>query len=393
MRSGRRRCLASLALALSIAIPSFAAIKEYSTPAGAHSSDPFLAMSKDGSILMSWLERVGDNRAALKIASWRDGKWSPARTVMESDQLVVNWADAPSVVSDRGGALFAQWLESRGGEASDVKMSISLDGGRTWGAPFLLNDDGKRVEHGFVSFVPLPAGGVGALWLDGRNMEEGSEEGEMMLRYAEVSAKGGASSSVLVAQRVCECCNTAMALAVNGLVAAYRDRSPTEVRDISVVRRINGKWSAPKAVSSDQWKISGCPVNGPQLDVRGSQVVVAWFTAANDVSAVKAAFSKDGGTTFALPVRVSGGATTGRVEVTLLDDGSARLFWMETFQGKPSLMTRRIFADGRTMPAAVVGQVSGARSSGFPRAVQSNGRTYVAWTDDVELRIRFAELN
>ena len=33
----------------------------------------------------------------------------------------------------------------------------------------MLNRDGKKNEHGFVSLAPLPGGGVAATWLDGRH--------------------------------------------------------------------------------------------------------------------------------------------------------------------------------------------------------------------------------
>src|SRR5437762_3591448 len=82
--------------------------------------------------------------------------------------------------------------------------------------PFLLNRDGKKNEHGFVTLAPLPHGGVGATWLDGRNMPEGKEEGEMSIRYATVSARGTIASDVILDRRTCECCTTGMAMTANG---------------------------------------------------------------------------------------------------------------------------------------------------------------------------------
>ena len=48
-----------------------------------------------------------------------------------------------------------------------------------------------------------------------------------------------------------------------GPVAVYRDRSPEEIRDISVVRLVDGVWTEPAPVHADNWMIEGCPVNGP----------------------------------------------------------------------------------------------------------------------------------
>ena len=51
------------------------------------------------------------------------------------------------------------WLEKSGSGtyAYDVRMATSKDGGRTWSKPFLLNRDGRKTEHGFVTLALLMA--------------------------------------------------------------------------------------------------------------------------------------------------------------------------------------------------------------------------------------------
>ena len=51
-------------------------------------------------------------------------------------------------------------------------------------------------------------------------------------------------------------------MTADGPVVVYRDRSEQEIRDISIVRLHDGKWSQPSSVFEDNWKINGCPVNG-----------------------------------------------------------------------------------------------------------------------------------
>ena len=107
--------------------------------------------------------------------------------------------------------------------------------------------------------------------------------------------RAGADEAVLDT-RVCDCCQTSAAMTAEGPVVVYRDRSEGELRDISIARLRNGEWSEPRTVFRDGWEISGCPVNGP-VDRRrsGRRLAVAWFTAANDMSRVKLAFSDDAG--------------------------------------------------------------------------------------------------
>ncbi len=64
-------------------------------------------------------------------------------------------------------------------------------------------------------------------------------------------------------------------MTARGPVVAYRDRSVDEVRDIAVVRRVNGTWTTPAVVHDDHWQIAACPVNGPALASRGDTVVIA----------------------------------------------------------------------------------------------------------------------
>ena len=60
-----------------------------------------------------------------------------------------------------------------------------------------------------------------------------------------------------------ECCPTTAVMTSDGPIAAFRNRTEDEIRDIYVSRLENGKWTEPRAVYRDNWKINACPVNGP----------------------------------------------------------------------------------------------------------------------------------
>ena len=64
-------------------------------------------------------------------------------------------------------------------------------------------------------------------------------------------------------------------------------------------------------------------INGPAISARGKDVVVAWFTTKDDQGQSFAVFSKDGGRTWGAPIRLDDSTSTGKVDVELLDDGSA----------------------------------------------------------------------
>jgi hypothetical protein len=365
------------------------AVQELPVPSTAGAAEPFLSAARDGSLLLSWIEN-----GSVRMARYRGGKWSAPSTVVQRDDLFVNWADFPSVVEMPGGTLVAHWLQKsgKGTYAYDVRVARSKDGGRSWSASQVLHDDATQSEHGFVSLVPDPTRPlVHALWLDGRKMTGHEHGGDMTVRYATIDAGGRIANGAELDGRACECCTTAMAMTANGLVAAYRDRGGDELRDISVVRQARNGWTKPAPLHADGWTINGCPVNGPQLDARGKDVVAAWFTGAANQARVLLAFSGDAGATFGKPVRIDTGSPTGRVDVLLLPDGSAFATWIDGAGTDTAFVARRVTRAGKAGPVVTIAKSTTARGAGFPRAARIGGDTYVAWTElQPEKRIRLA---
>lgn len=362
-------------------------VRELPSPAGKGSGQPNLAVDAAGRVYLSWLERLEGKRFALRFAVREGAKWSEPRTIAESDNWFVNWADFPSLAVLPDGSLAAHWLARSGPGvyAYDVNIARSFDKGKTWSAAVTPHNDGTQTEHGFVSMFPIGKELLGAVWLDGREMKEaeggGHGHGQMTLRFATLKRDSKIESEAVLDGRVCECCQTSAALTSEGVVVVYRDRSEGEIRDISVVRRgKDGRWSEPRPVHEDGWKIDGCPVNGPSVAARGRRVAVGWFTMAGGSPHVRLAFSEDAGATFGKPVEVGGDDPVGRVDVLMLDDGSALVTWIEKTKGGAEVRTRRVRPDGRMEAPATVAPSGEARSSGFPQAARSGDTVTFAWT-------------
>jgi hypothetical protein len=365
-----------------------AQVQELPSPAAAKSSLPNLTMTSDGRPLLSWVEPAGKGHS-LRFAIREKQGWSKPKEVARGDRWFVNWADFPSVVAWPGGRMAAHWLEksAKGTYDYDVHIAQSTDGGETWSKSLVPHVDGKKTEHGFVSLLPTTDGALSAVWLDGREMKAGDGghghgQGAMTLRYVEILGDGTLRKPALLDTRVCECCQTSAAMTQAGPVVVYRDRSQDEVRDIGVVRRVDGVWTKPVLVCRDDWKIAGCPVNGPSIAAAGKHVAVAWFTAAEGKSRVKLALSHDAGSSFDEPIMIDKGSPLGRVEVVMRDDGRAFVCWLTHAEDTGAIRVRSIAVDGTVLPSVTIAASGTGRRNGFPQMVCVGSELVFAWSND-----------
>jgi hypothetical protein len=369
---------------------------------------PHLSPLEDGGVLLSWLapgsdpssdrpdsagdddpgEGPGDLWELRVVRFGEDAGFGEPRVVVRRDDFFVNWADFPSVVEVGPDRWVAHWLQRGEGGGYDygVRLATSEDAGVSWGEAWIPHEDRSPTEHGFVTVWATGEGRLAAVWLDGRKYVDGahgSATEEMTLRSREMDPLGRMSGERELDARVCDCCQTDVAVTERGPVVVYRDRSREEVRDIHVVRWDGDAWSTPRPVHRDGWVIPGCPVNGPAIDARADRVAVAWFAAPRDEPRVQLAFSADGGATFQPPVRIDDGRPLGRTDVVLVPDGSAVVLWLEEVRnGIGELRLRRVYPDGSVGPPHLLATTRSARASGFPQLLPlGSGDLFAAWTE------------
>lgn len=367
----------------------FAVVEDIRTPAGPGAREPSLYSLNDGRVAMIWTEPSPDGHS-VELAIGDEGAWETRGRVVESGDLFVNWADFSSIAVLGDGTVVAHWLRESTAVsyAYDVNLALSRDGGRTWSAPITPHGDGTASQHGFVSLLPVDKEKLAVIWLDGRAygsarpLPTAQEVPDaMQLRAAFLDSDGELTAETVLDLQTCTCCQTSATVAEHDTVlVAYRDRTADEIRDISIVRFREGRWSDPLTVHADGWEISGCPVNGPAIDAVGTSVAVAWFTAARDIPIVNVAFSTDGGLSFDAPFRVDGGKVAGRVDVLMLEDGSALVSWVEwTEEGEKLQLCQATPEDGCGPPETITVN-SAPGSMNFPRMVLSGDAVFIAWS-------------
>ncbi|MCG2419666.1 hypothetical protein K8089_11590 [Aequorivita sp. F47161] len=337
-------------------------------------------------LFMSWVEQK-DSISVLYFSTFEDGKWANPFAVNSGSDWFINWADFPAIAENNGNIIISYLQKSANGKYTyDAKINLFSAETQTWQKGILLHNDGTASEHGFVSIVPQGKSSFYAVWLDGRNTtakaggHDNHGDGAMSLRGRLVHADGTMQPDVALDNRVCDCCQTAMTSIENAPLLVYRDRTDTEVRDISRIGLFDDSFSASQPVFNDNWEIPGCPVNGPSIASFKNNAAVAWFTAVNDNPKVQLAFSNDKGKTFAAPIQINTYETLGRVDVVMTSENTAIVSWMENVGEETLIQLMRVSADGTKGFPVTISKTSFERASGFPQLEIADNTLYAAWT-------------
>ena len=364
-------------------------IQVLKNPAIGNSMQPFLFKEAEN-VLMSWTQKINDSSYTLNYSTLSDNKWSEAKEITRGNDWFVNWADFSAIAKNKENILTHYLQKSDPATfAYDVYIKQSQDNGLTWSSGKKLHQDSTLTEHGFVTLLPYKKGFF-ATWLDGRNTGGGAHDdshesgGAMNVRTATILSNGEIIDDTLVDAKTCDCCQTSAAITQNGPITVYRDRTDEEIRDIYISRWVDDKWTEPKAIYNDNWKINGCPVNGPKAASFENTLVVAWFTAANNTPKVNLSFSDDNGENFSTPIQIDKGKAIGRVDVALIDKENALVSWMESTEFAAEIKIMKVNKDGAKSAVFVVSTISAARGSGFPQMELVNNEVIVAWNHVVE---------
>jgi hypothetical protein len=368
-------------------------IEQLPVPFVADPEGPRLSTSSDATTILSWME-PDDAGTSLWYSRLESAGWSPRRPVVSGRDMFVNWADLPSVVPLTGDHWAAHWLEMAGDRTYSyhVLVTQSFDAGRTWANPVIPHRDESPTEHGFVTLF-AQADSVAALWLDGRKTGESASSDPalsgMTLRAARLDQNGNLHDETEIDELVCDCCQTDVAVGTLGPVAVYRDRTPGEIRDISVVRLVGEEWLHGGALQNDNWHIAGCPVNGPSIAARGDRIAAAWFSMPGGNAAVRVKFSDDGGRTFGDAIDVSTDNPVGRADTVLLPDGSAVVSWLQPQTGGAATLKLRRIAPGH-QPGSIIEVARNLPVRSSPQLALAGDEIVLVWTEQEDGVTRIA---
>jgi hypothetical protein len=321
-------------------------------------AEPAVATDSDGNVFVVYVEHNADKSADVYLQKFnRNAEMSgeKIRVNSEKGQVKAWFGDPPTIKIGTDNAIYVGWtrtVETTKTTATDLMLSVSHDGGKSFAAPVKVNDDSAPASHGMHSLALGKENRVYLAWLDERNIKtaehaenfsgdeiieprkndsvdefqfikahhnsnhnsqskpEKKPENQTTMDHknaepnSEVffagSDDGGKtfSKNIKLSSEVCPCCKTNLAVAGNGMIyVSWRQVLPGDYRHITHSENNGKSFSDYKVVSDDQWQINACPVSGAPMIFDGkSNLTIAWYTAgkAGETGIYSAKLSADG---------------------------------------------------------------------------------------------------
>ena len=344
-------------------------------------------------VVDAWREREravarrGVEVRLLSAAAWDEGGSRVA--------LVPRTGDHPSII--------VVWT-AKATAGTRLLSARSDDAAKSFAPPMLVPGSEAAGNRGWQSIAIGRDGGVVVVWLDHRELaKNGSGSASMQhaehqhLASGQKPADGVAraqlsklmfarldrsDSSRQLTGGVCYCCKTAIAQGRDGtLFTAWRHVYPGNFRDMAMsVSRDGGRTFAPPVrVSEDQWMLEGCPDDGPAVAVDARNVAhIVWPTLVSDQKtaeptiAVFYASTRDG-KSFTARRQLATEGVAHHPQIVIGVDGMPVIVWDESGD-----RTRRIvMASGPQMNRRVL---SGPQSGVYPSIASTGSAVVVAWT-------------
>jgi hypothetical protein len=274
---GRSGANASIAAQGTFVVIAWAASTDAAT-------DIYLAASRDAGRAFGTPIRVNDVPGDARVSGEQPPRVALVPRIGREPSIVVVWT-------------------AKGAAGTRLVSARSDDGGVSFTRAAALPGSDASGNRGWEATAVDREGRVVAIWLDHRELVERSQTAAPMHHDGQAHNHGdadgvaraalsklyfarlGDGGAHAVAGGVCYCCKTALATASDGAIyAAWRHVYPGNVRDIAfTLSRDGGRtFAAPIRVSDDQWVLDGCPENGPAIAVDDHDTVHAiWPTLVN----------------------------------------------------------------------------------------------------------------
>lgn len=346
------------------------------------------AFAPDGTL---WLAFDVDNRVFVVHSSDLGRNFSAPVAITPDRVNLDNGPDArPTIAVDRQNRVFVAYAIFKDDKFNgEVFFSRSLDHGKSFSPPRPLVDN--TASQRFATLTVDPEGGLFAAWLDKRGVVAAAKQGKAYPGAAVAfswSEDGGNtfSPSRIAHDNSCECCRLGVAFTAPGRPAVlFRNVFGGTVRDHAIITFADATTPGPlERVSVDDWKLEGCPHQGPSLALSPARTYHAVWSTQGDVrKGLFYARSTDGGRHFSTPMALGNpDHDLSRPYVTALP-GAVWLAWKD-FDGEEASVNVRLSRDDGVTWSAPRVVAKTADASDHPMLVTDGRHAYLSWMTKIE---------
>jgi hypothetical protein len=351
----------------------------------AHVSSPALAVAADGVPIVAWAAAQHGAGNQLYVARMSG---DPVAARANPPELAVDALHhSPRIAVASGGDVYLSWSSAKPKPegalfASDLRLSRSSDGGRTFAGHVRVNDD-RALSHSFDGLAVAPDGTVLVSWLDSR---AGGPNARAYL--ARVSDRGARVDGIVeVGADACVCCRLDLAPAPKDTVAVlWRRVFPGDIRDmvLSTSRDGGRTFADASLVHDDRWRITACPHRGGALGVDGrGRAYASWYTEGRDGRPDLYFATSDDGRRFGPRRRLHTSTTSipDHARMAVDRDGRAAIVWEDATAVRRQVLLRYTADGGRTL-SRVHTLSSSIKAWGPDIAVGRDGSFVAAWHEE-----------
>lgn len=309
---------------------------------------------------------------------------TPVKVNAVPENFLGDGENRPKIIA-RNGVIYLSYTQGLDKPMTgNIRFTRSIDGGKSFSAPVTVNDNRDVISHRFDSMVVNGKGHVYIAWLDKRDQSSAEKKGEKYVGsaiYYAMSDDGGINfrRNVKIADHVCECCRTAMAVDTDDFpVVIWRHIYGDNIRDHALVK-LDGKME-PVRLSHENWKIAACPHHGPSLSIAADGVYHAtWFSNAPQQNGLFYAHSTDQGNTYSAPLNFGNIDAQSSRPYVLSMGNRVYLAWKE-FDGENTAILEMVSSDGGKSWSAPEKLAATSDVSDWPMLIGGeNDRAYLSW--------------